>query len=80
MRTMTTADFKAQFSSVVDDLKNGNEVVITYGREKKPLATIVPQSKMQKPNFSIELGDLKTAGWTYTLKDFDMSEEELLSL
>ena len=31
---MTAAKFKANFSSVVDDLIKGNEVVITYGRAK----------------------------------------------
>lgn len=78
MKTMTTAMFKANFSKVVDELKKGNEVMITYGRGKKPLATIVPQSKMNKPNFSVKIGDLKEAGWTYKLKDFEMTEEELL--
>jgi hypothetical protein len=39
MKTITTADFKANFSSVVDELKHGNKVIITYGREKEPLAT-----------------------------------------
>lgn len=74
---MTTADFKANFSSVVDELKRGNRVVITYGRKKEPLATIIPQSQLIKPNYSVEIGDLKSQGWTYTLKDFEMTEEEL---
>jgi antitoxin (DNA-binding transcriptional repressor) of toxin-antitoxin stability system len=79
MKMMTTADFKANFSSVVDELKKGNEVVITYGRKKEPLATIVPQSKLKKPDYSVRLGDLKDAGWTYKLDNFEMTEEELLA-
>lgn len=75
---MTTAKLKANFSSVVDELKKGNEVAITYGRKKTPLATIVPQSKLAKPDYSVKLGDLKEAGWSYKLKDFEMSDEELL--
>lgn len=78
MKTMTTAKLKANFSSVVDELKKGNEVAITYGRKKTPLATIVPQSKLAKPDYSVKLGDLKEAGWSYKLKDFEMSDEELL--
>jgi antitoxin (DNA-binding transcriptional repressor) of toxin-antitoxin stability system len=79
MKTMTTADFKANFSTVVDELRHGNKVIITYGRKKEPLATIIPQSQLKEPNYSVELGDLKSRGWTYTLKDFEMTEEELIN-
>ena len=78
MKTMTIAKFKANFSDVVDELKKGNEVAITYGRNKTPLATVVPQNKLKKPDYSIKLGDLEDAGYTYKLKDFEMTEEELL--
>jgi len=68
---MTTADFKASFSSVVDELKKGNKnkVVITYGSKKEPLATIIPQSELDKSDYSVKVDDLK----------FEMSEEELLN-
>lgn len=79
MKTMTTADFKANFSSVVNELKRGNKVVITYGRRKVPLATVIPQSLLEKPNYSVKLGDLKSHGWTYALKDFEMTEEDLIN-
>jgi antitoxin (DNA-binding transcriptional repressor) of toxin-antitoxin stability system len=78
MKTLSVAELKSQFSSVVTDLRKGEEVVITYGRSKKPLATIVPQSKLNKPNYSVKLGDLEETGYTYTMKDFEMSDEELL--
>jgi antitoxin (DNA-binding transcriptional repressor) of toxin-antitoxin stability system len=78
MKTLSVAERKSQFSSVVTDLRKGEEVVITYGRSKKPLATIVPQSKLNKPNYSVKLGDLEETGYTYTMKDFEMSDEELL--
>jgi antitoxin (DNA-binding transcriptional repressor) of toxin-antitoxin stability system len=79
MKTMTTAKFKAEFASVVAELKSGHEVVITYGRKKEPLATIVPQSKMSKPNYAIKLGDLRHKGWSYKTKDFEMTDEDLLA-
>ncbi|HVA11425.1 MAG TPA: hypothetical protein VNG32_04665 [Candidatus Dormibacteraeota bacterium] len=78
MKTLTVAKLKSQFSTVVSDLRQGQEIVITYGRNKEPLATIVPQSKMQKPNYAVQLGDLKQQGWTYTLRDFTISDNELL--
>lgn len=79
MKTMTVADFKSQFSTVVDELKKGNEVAITYGRRKELLATVVPQSKMQKPDYSVAVGDLKKAGRTYSMNNFEMTDEELLT-
>ena len=78
MKTLSVAKLKAQFSTVVSDLRQGQEVVITYGRNKEPLATIVPQSKLQKPNYAIQLGDLKQQGWTYAMHDFTVSDKELL--
>ena len=75
---MTIADFKTNFSFVVDELKKGNEVAITYGRNKIPLATMVPQSKFKKPDYSVKLGDLEDTGHTYKLRGFEITEEELL--
>ena len=80
MKTLSVADLKSQFSSVITDLRNGKEVAITYGRNQEPLATIVPQSKMVKPDYSIKPGDLKDEGWTYKMHDFEMTDEELLGL
>jgi len=79
MKTMTAANFKANFSSVVEEIKKGNEVEITYGRKKEPLATVVPQSKLKKPNYSVTLGDLKAQGKIYKFHNFEMTDEELLS-
>jgi antitoxin (DNA-binding transcriptional repressor) of toxin-antitoxin stability system len=79
MKTLSVAKLKAQFSSVVVDLRNGEEVAITYGRNKQPLATIIPQSKLAQPNHAIPLGDLQKKGWSYAMRDFEMSDEELLS-
>lgn len=80
MKTLSVADLKSQFSSVITDLRNGKEVAITYGRNQEPLATIVPQSKIMAPDYSIKLGDLKNKGWSYAIHDFEMTNEELLGL
>ncbi len=80
MKTLSVARFKAEFSSVIDELKKGREVQITYGRNKEPLGTLVPQSKVTKPDYSIKLGTLKAKGWKYEMKNFEMTDEELLDL
>jgi antitoxin (DNA-binding transcriptional repressor) of toxin-antitoxin stability system len=78
MKTMSVAELKSQFSSVVSDLKQGKEIVITYGRGKKPLGKIVPQSKLRVPDYSIKLGDLQAQGWSYSMKNFDLTDEDLI--
>lgn len=80
MKTLSVADLKSQFSSVIIDLRNGEEVAVTYGRNKEPLATIVPQSKLPIPDYSIKLGDLRDQGWAYKMHNFAMTDEELLGL
>ena len=44
---MTVGDFKAQFSSVLDKVMQGEEVQILYGRAKKPVAQLT--QIMEKP-------------------------------
>ncbi len=79
MKTLPVGQFKSQFSSVVDDLRRGEEVMITYGRKREPLATIVPQSKIKKPDYSVKIGDLEAKGWKYKMYDFEMTDEEFLN-
>ncbi len=78
MKTLSVGQLKADFSAVVDDLKQGKEVAITYGRKKTPLATIIPQSKLAKPDYSIKLGDLQAKGIKMKMHNFEMTDEELL--
>lgn len=40
MIEMTVGDFKANFSSVLDKVMQGEEVHILYGRAKKPVAQL----------------------------------------
>ena len=78
MKTLSVAELKHQFSSVVNDLKQGKEIAITYGRGKQPLGKIVPQSKLSMPDYSIKLGDLQDQGWSYNMKNFELTDEDLL--
>ena len=47
MIAMTVGDFKANFSSVLDKVMQGEEVQILYGRAKKPVAQLT--QIMEKP-------------------------------
>lgn len=42
MKTMTVGEFKAQFSTVLDRIKQGETVVICHGRRREKIAALVP--------------------------------------
>ena len=75
---MTVANLKADFSSVVNDLKNGNVVVIEYGKRHEKLAVIVPY-KNYKKNIR-KVGILKGKASFKIRPDFTISGDELLNL
>ena len=50
MIQMTVGDFKAQFSSVLDKVLNGDEIQILYGRSKKPVAQLTKIEEKKSEN------------------------------
>jgi prevent-host-death family protein len=78
MKTLPVGEFKTHFSEVIDDVRAGEEIVITYGKKKEQVAVVIPYSLYKKRN-QIKLGLLKNN--TYKIHDsFAMTEEELLDL
>ena len=47
MKIMTVGELKAQFSEVLGQLiKNGEPVVISYGKKKEKIAAIIPYNQL----------------------------------
>jgi len=79
MKTMPVGELKAQFSEVLEKVKQGESFGILYGRKKKPIAMIVPYTeKKTKKERIIGLLDGKID--IKISEDFQMTEEELLGL
>ena len=78
MKTLPVGEFKTHFSEVLDEVKTGAEIVITYGRKKENIAVIIPYAKFQKNN-KVKLGLLKNKRMKIN-DDFKMTAEELLNL
>jgi antitoxin (DNA-binding transcriptional repressor) of toxin-antitoxin stability system len=79
MKTMPVGELKAQFSEVLEKVKQGESFGILYGRKKKPIAMIVPYiENKKKKDRSIGLLDGKIN--IKISEDFQMTEEELLGL
>ena len=78
MKTMQVGELKAKFSAVIEEVRNGEEVVISYGKKKENVAVIIPYSKFTQSN-RIKLGILKGQAHVTFAKDFKMGPEELLN-
>jgi antitoxin (DNA-binding transcriptional repressor) of toxin-antitoxin stability system len=48
MKQMTVGDFKAHFSSVLEEVMQGEEIQILYGRLKKPVACLTKLAEKSK--------------------------------
>lgn len=79
MKTLQVGELKTKFSKVLDYIKNGEEVTISFGKKKEKLAVIVPYSKYKK-GIHRKLGILKNKASFEIHNDFKISDEELLNL
>ena len=79
MQNVTIGEFKARFSHLLNLVKQGEEIVISYGRKKEKVAVVIPfrhEGSKKKPR---NIGIMKGKG-AYEIKDgFKMTEEEFLS-
>jgi len=77
MRVLTIGELKTHFSEVLEHVKQGETVVISYGRKKERVAALIPYRQLipAKPR---SLGLLEGRAQCHILDDFSMSDEELL--
>lgn len=78
MKTLSVGEFKARFSDVLELVKSGKSVGISFGKKKEPIAMIVPFAKAKRGKRKIGILEGKS-----TLKiadDFKITEEELAHL
>ncbi len=58
MKTLQVGEFKAKFSKVIEEIKKGQEITISFGKKKERIAVIVPYNKY-KDNIHRTLGILE---------------------
>ena len=76
MKTVSIAEFKSAFSSLLKSVEKGEEIIIEYGRSHRRVAKLVPYTEEKKGKR--KLGPLKNRGSFRLSDDFAMSDEELL--
>lgn len=77
MKTMTVADFKSRFSEALDAVRDGETIVVSYGRNRRKVAAMVPFSELKTPQRR-PLGLLKSKVRLSFGRHFAMTDEELL--
>lgn len=78
MKTLPVGELKTHFSEILDAVKSGEEIIVTYGKKKENIAVIIPYNSYKKKN-KITLGLLSNKKMKI-LDSFSMTEEELLNL
>lgn len=76
---MSIADFKAKFSDVIQTVESGEEVIVTKGKNRKPVGAFVPIDRIQPPK-KRTIGILAGEGPVVFAPDFKITTEELLGL
>jgi prevent-host-death family protein len=77
MKTFAVGEFKTHFSEIIERVRAGEEIIISYGKKKENVAVLIPYAAYKTKK--IRLGLLQ--GKTLTIHDdFKMTEEELLGL
>jgi len=77
MKTMQIGELKTNFSKVLERIKKGERIVISYGKSKENVAVIVPYAEYKGSN-AIKLGMLRGKASYSFADDFQMTSEELL--
>lgn len=77
MQTFTIGELKGRFSEVLEKVRSGQEIIITYGKKREKIAVIVPYKNYRKPERN--LGLLKDRAKCIIHEDFEISEEEMLA-
>ncbi len=79
MKSLSVGEFKAQFSEVLELVRQGESVGVLYGKSKKPIAKLVTVSDAKKGK-KRKIGILDGKVNIKFAKNFKMTEEEFLGL
>ncbi|WP_316831038.1 prevent-host-death protein [Pedobacter aquatilis] len=78
MKTMSVGEFKAHFSEVLEDIKAGIGIAVTFGRKKEVIGYFVPD--LEKNESERKIGMLDGKAEIIFKEDFEITEEEFLGL
>jgi len=78
MEIVTVGELKARFSEILEQVKKGQEIIISFGKQRKRVAVLLPYDRF-KSRPQRKLGLLKGRASCHIHKDFKLSDEEILT-
>lgn len=78
MNTLPVGEFKAKFSEVLQKVKQGSSFGITYGKDRKKVAVVIPYHQHAK-KAKLTIGLLEGKASFRLGRGFKMTDEEFLS-
>ena len=78
MQSISVGELKARFSEVLERVRKGEEVVISFGKKRKRVAVLLPYDNYI-PKQKRKLGLLRGQGSFVIHEDFKMTDEEMLT-
>lgn len=78
MKTMTIGEFKAHFSEALEAVREGETIVVAYGRNREKVAAMVPYTQVREEKLR-PLGLLEGKLSCRIKPDFALRDEDLLS-
>lgn len=77
MKTMTVGEFKSRFSEALDAVREGETIVVSYGRSHRKVAAMIPYLEL-RPLQKRPLGLLKSKARVKFGRDFALTDHEFL--
>jgi len=77
MKTMAVGELKTHFSEVLDEVRRGHAIAVSYGKKKVRLAVIVPYARYRR-QAKRKLGVLAGRATYRVRQDFKISDADLL--
>lgn len=77
MKTVTVGYFKTHFSELIERVRAGEKIVISYGKKKEKVAVLIPYAAYKTKKIQLGLLQDKSLNIHH---DFKITEKELLGL
>ena len=78
MKTMQIGELKSKFSKIIEEVKSGEEITISFGKKHEKIAVIIPYNKYKSTTLR-KLDILSDKGSYNISDDFVITDDNLLN-
>ena len=78
MQSISVGELKARFSEILEQVRKGEEIIISFGKKRKKVAVLLPYDRFT-PKQERKLGLLRDRGACVIHEGFKITDEEMLA-